>query len=75
MLTQSLPLFEHTHLMIFFEHISLTPARSYNQILAPDGDTAVYLQYSHARMCSIIRKVKAASYNPIQFISIQFNYG
>jgi len=30
---------------------------NYNQILAPDGDTAVYLQYSHARMCSIIRKV------------------
>ncbi len=30
---------------------------SYERMLAADGDTAVYLNYAHARMCSILRKL------------------
>ena len=29
---------------------------SYDRMLSPDGDTTVYLQYAHARMCSILRR-------------------
>lgn len=28
----------------------------YDRMLSPDGDTNVYLQYAHARICSILRK-------------------
>jgi arginyl-tRNA synthetase len=31
---------------------------SYDRMLSPDGDTAVYLEYAHARLCSILRKAK-----------------
>jgi len=33
-------------------------AFSYDRMLSPDGDTAVYLQYAHARLCSIMRKAR-----------------
>jgi arginyl-tRNA synthetase len=33
-------------------------AFSYTRMLSPDGDTAVYLEYAHARMASILRKAK-----------------
>lgn len=29
---------------------------SYDRMLSPDGDTVVYLQYTHARLCSILRR-------------------
>ena len=32
---------------------------SYDRMLAADGNTAVYLNYAHARMCSILRKLPA----------------
>lgn len=35
-------------------------AFSYTRMLSPDGDTAVYLEYAHARMASILRKAKEA---------------
>lgn len=33
---------------------------SYDRMLSPDGDTSVYLEYAHARLCSILRKAKDA---------------
>jgi arginyl-tRNA synthetase len=33
---------------------------SYERMLSPDGDTAVYLEYAHARLCSILRKAAEA---------------
>ena len=33
---------------------------SYDRMLSPDGDTAVYLEYAHARLCSILRKAGEA---------------
>lgn len=32
---------------------------SYERMLSPDGDTAVYLEYAHARLCSILRKAES----------------
>ena len=32
---------------------------NYDRMLSPDGDTAVYMQYAHARICSILRKAAA----------------
>jgi arginyl-tRNA synthetase len=31
---------------------------NYDRMLSPDGDTAVYLEYAHARLCSILRKAR-----------------
>jgi arginyl-tRNA synthetase len=33
---------------------------NYDRMLSPDGDTAVYLEYAHARLCSISRKAADA---------------
>lgn len=33
----------------------------YDRMLSPDGDTAVYMQYAHARISSIFRKAEAQS--------------
>jgi arginyl-tRNA synthetase len=34
---------------------------SYDRMLSPDGDTAVYLQYAQARLSSILRKAREAA--------------
>lgn len=31
---------------------------AYDRMLSPDGDTATYMQYAHARVCSILRKAR-----------------
>ena len=39
------------------------------RMLAADGDTAVYLNYAHARMCSILRKLPTnAGFDPEAFL-------
>lgn len=34
---------------------------SYDRMLSPDGDTAVYLEYAHARVMSILRKARESA--------------
>jgi arginyl-tRNA synthetase len=36
---------------------------NYDRMLSPDGDTAVYLQYAHARLMSILRKASEKGYD------------
>jgi arginyl-tRNA synthetase len=36
---------------------------NYERMLSPDGDTAVYLEYAHARLCSILRKAREQGVN------------
>jgi arginyl-tRNA synthetase len=36
---------------------------NYDRMLSPDGDTAVYLQYAHARLMSILRKANEKGYD------------
>jgi len=41
---------------------------SYDRMLSPDGDTAVYIQYSHARLISILRKARESNIPNIEDI-------
>jgi arginyl-tRNA synthetase len=40
------------------QHRSNDYVFNYDRMLTPDGDTAVYLEYAHARLCSIERKAR-----------------
>jgi len=40
------------------QHRSSDYVFNYERMLSPDGDTAVYLEYAHARLCSITRKAR-----------------